>query len=299
MTNQYSPPNRSVIDLEPVVPWVNVSGEEIPAFGVIQLRQNFDETSKADKPNGTSGLFFVNGPVLVRSDAGTTGESYLWDKPRRVLLEAGATVGDEVGPTEDSWAMSGEGAGWRVLRQAINGVGVVLQTGGGGSVQLAWGNLSQDTGKDDSTLTVDLYRGASLSEFIPFLCGACTEGSGSGSGSGDDCLFYDMDLNLCESIASVTALVPAGYKAGPVGLIKMPVCDPDGSGGGSGSGSSWSGWTVIVGRKLRCVAEIPTEVECCSVTNIIQFTRFSRIWYFGGALEDRLNPCGEGSGSGS
>ncbi len=299
MTNRYSPPNRSLIDQESVIPWVNVSGEEIPAFGVIQLRQDFDTTSKADKPNSTSGLFFVNGPVLVRSEADTPGESYLWDKPRRVLLAAGVTVGDEVGPTEGSWEMSSDGAGWRVLRQAIDGVGVVLQTGGS-TAQFAWGVLGQDTGKDDSTLSIALYQGASLAEFVPFTCGDCDTGSGSGSGSGSgtDCTFLDMDLSLCTSIGSVTALVPAGYKAGPVGLIKMPVCGA-GSGSGSGSGGSWQGWTVVVGRRVRCMAEIPIEVECCSVTNTIQFTRFSRIWYFGGALEDRLNPCPTGSGSGS
>jgi len=144
MTNRYSPPNRSLIDQETVIPWINMSGEEIPAFGVIQLRQNFDETSKADKPDGTSGLFFVNGPVLVRSEADTAGESYLWDKPRRVLLAADAVVGDEVGPTEDSWEMSLDGVGWRVLRQAIDGVGVVVQTGGGGGgTHVIWFTIDQ------------------------------------------------------------------------------------------------------------------------------------------------------------
>ena len=130
MTNRYSPPNRSNIDLGNVIPWENISGEEIPAYGVVQLRTNFDAKSKASKPDASTGLFFVNGPTIVAASA--FGESHLWDKPRRVLLDAGAAVGDEVGPSEDSWEMSDGGTGWRVLRQAIDGVGVVVQVGGGG-----------------------------------------------------------------------------------------------------------------------------------------------------------------------
>jgi hypothetical protein len=180
-----------------------------------------------------------------------------------------------------------------------------------GSLRVAWGTLGQDTGKDDCTLTVALYRGATLEEFIPFLCGPCETGSGSGSGSGSasgsggDCSFLDMDLSLCTSLGSVTALVPAGYKAGPVGLIKMPICSPGGSGSGSGSsgsgsgsGGTWQGWTVIVGRRLRCVAEIPNKIECCPVDGL-KITEWNRIWFFGETLPQRLDPCSTGSGSGS
>lgn len=184
---------------------------------------------------------------------------------------------------------------------------VVYSGGADPVVNVAWGELGQDTGKDDSVLSISLYRGATLDEFIPFVCGPCDEGSGSGSGSGSggDCDFLDMSLFLCNPISTVVALVPAGYKAGPVGLIKMPVCGDGsgsssgiGSGSGSGSGATWQGWTVVVGRRLRCVAEVPKKVECCSIEGI-KITEWRRFWYFGGELPERLDPCATGSGSGS
>jgi hypothetical protein len=36
--------NRSEVDLSAKIPWVNDSGEEIPAYAVVQLRTNFDTT---------------------------------------------------------------------------------------------------------------------------------------------------------------------------------------------------------------------------------------------------------------
>lgn len=131
MTDRSRVPNRSAVDLSAVVPWVNDAGEEIPAFGVVQLRTDFDTTSHASKPDSTSGLFFVNGPVPVAS--AKRGESFVWNKPRVVLLDAAASVGDEVGPTDGSWEMSDGGVGFRVLQQAAYGRGVVVQVGGGGS----------------------------------------------------------------------------------------------------------------------------------------------------------------------
>jgi hypothetical protein len=132
MTDRHIKNNRSSVDLSATIPWVNESGEVIPACGVVQLRTAFDTTSHASKPNGADGLFFTSGfaPVIV----GGKGESLVWDRPRPVLLAAGVVVGDEVGPVESSWSMTADGTGFRVLRQRnADGIGVVVQVGGGGS----------------------------------------------------------------------------------------------------------------------------------------------------------------------
>lgn len=131
MTDRSREQNRSAVDLSAVVPWVNDAGEEIPAYGVVQLRTDYDTKSHASKPNSTEGLFFVNGPVPIASTK--HGESLVWNRPRVVLLDAGAAVGDAVGPTSGSWEMSTGGTGFRVLRQATGGRGVVVQSGGSGS----------------------------------------------------------------------------------------------------------------------------------------------------------------------
>lgn len=130
MTDRSQVQNRSAVDLSAVIPWVNDAGEEIPAYGVVQLRTDFDTKSHASKPNSTEGLFFVNGPVPIADTK--HGESLVWSRPRAVLLDAGAAVGDLVGPVEDSWEMTSSGSGFRVLKQATSGVGVVVQIGGGG-----------------------------------------------------------------------------------------------------------------------------------------------------------------------
>lgn len=129
MTERSQVRNRSAVDLSTVIPWTNDAGAEIPAYGVVQLRTNYDTTSHASKPNDTAGLFFVNGPVPVA--ATKRGESLTWNRPRTVMLAAGPLVGDEVGPTTGSWEMSADGTGFRVLKQASGGTGVVVQVGGG------------------------------------------------------------------------------------------------------------------------------------------------------------------------
>jgi len=129
MTDRSREQNRSAVDLSAVIPWVNDAGEEIPAYGVVQLRTDYDTTSHASKPDSTAGLFFVNGPVPIASTK--HGESLVWNRPRVVLLDAAAAVGDEVGPVADSWQMTTVGSGFRVLKQASAGVGVVVQSGGG------------------------------------------------------------------------------------------------------------------------------------------------------------------------
>jgi hypothetical protein len=122
-------PNRSRIDRSRVVPWENIAGEEIPAFGVVQLKDNHTTVSQASKPNSGDGLFFTNGHVPVADTK--RGESFLWSHPQRVLLDGSVTVGDEVGPVSDQWYMSTEGTGFRVILQPTDGVGTVERVGGG------------------------------------------------------------------------------------------------------------------------------------------------------------------------
>jgi hypothetical protein len=173
---------------------------------------------------------------------------------------------------------------------------------------MVFGILGQDSGADDVFLPIQIYQSAYRMTSTSFSCGPDSTGSGgsggSGSGSGNSggMTFADMNLGMCSHIGTVTALVPAGYKAGPVGLLQGAVCSGSGSGSGSGgSGSSeWDGWVVIWGRKLRCVFEAPKKVECCPITGL-RLTRWARMWFFGGALPDRFDPCpttGSG-GSGS
>ena len=121
--------NRKASDRGSVIPWINASGETIPAHAVIQLRTNaVDGMSQASKPNSGAGLFFVSGPADVAS--GKWGESKLWTKPFMVLVTETVSVGDDVGPVPDSWEMSIYGTGWRVIHQSVDGVATVMPTYG-------------------------------------------------------------------------------------------------------------------------------------------------------------------------
>jgi hypothetical protein len=131
MTDRINAPHRTTTGLGYTLRWENISGETIPAYGVIQLKDNYvSPYSQVSKPDGDVGLFYVNGRVDV-SSAGA-GESRLWNQPREVLITGTPTVGDEVGPVNGSWSMSADGHGFRVFRQASGGIGVVTPVGGGG-----------------------------------------------------------------------------------------------------------------------------------------------------------------------
>lgn len=158
--------NRSRVDLSAVIPWINDAGAEIPAYGVVQLRDNYDTTSHAKKPNDAAGLFFVNGPVPIASTK--HGESLVWNRPRAVLLDS-SPVGREVGPVEDSWQMTSEGTGFRVLKQAVGGVGSVVQIGGGGGGggHRIWFDITAVTCNEDLTKT--------LTVTVTYFTGGCTE----------------------------------------------------------------------------------------------------------------------------
>lgn len=108
-----------------VIPWKNLSGEEIPAHAVVHMRGQFESGSASGrKPNAKYGLFFVNGSKPIAS--GKMSESMLWDRPRSVLVDGLVAVGQEVGPVIDQWYMSSTGVGFRVVHQPVNGVATVI-----------------------------------------------------------------------------------------------------------------------------------------------------------------------------
>ena len=174
MTDRHIKNNRSSVDLSATIPWVNDSGEVVPAYGVVQLRTAFDTTSHASKPNGTDGLFFTSGfaPVIV----GGTGESLVWDRPRPVLLAAGVVVGDEVGPVESSWSMTVDGTGFRVLRQRNADGRRLWWRGAHDLVHHRFPSLPRhrlrfgdDTGCDSDTLQPKLYGNATRGKLRGYL----------------------------------------------------------------------------------------------------------------------------------
>lgn len=137
MTDRHSLNRRGSSNLADTAKWVNTSGETVPAYGVVQFKANFASGySQASKPDGVTGLYFANGPVAIADTK--SGESLMWNRARLVLLDGSPVVGTVVGPVEDSWAMSEEGTGFVVMHQAVDGVGSVLQVGGGdnGSVSI-------------------------------------------------------------------------------------------------------------------------------------------------------------------
>lgn len=133
MTERVTGEHRTTTKLGDTVKWVNVAGMSIPAYGVVQLSTNYaGGRSQATRPTSGTGLFFVNGPVVVAS--AKSGESLLWNRARLVLVSGDPAVGDEVGPVAGSFSMSSSGAGYRVFHQAVGGVAAVLQIGSGGGV---------------------------------------------------------------------------------------------------------------------------------------------------------------------
>jgi hypothetical protein len=121
---------RSPRDSSRALMWKNVSGETIPAYGVVKLRAFVDADGYFEgvKPDGDGTLHFVNGPSPVAVDA--MGGSLMWDVSRLGLTDA--AFGDTVGPTDGSWEMTTEGSGWTVFSTPENGSAALLRDGGGG-----------------------------------------------------------------------------------------------------------------------------------------------------------------------
>lgn len=132
MTDRHQARKRFIVDASHEFRWVNSSEETVPAFGVVKLsawtaaKRYFGVI----KPDGEDGLYYTNGPVDTLT--GKHGQSNHWRTPQLCLISGSPSVGDEVGPTDGSWAMSSSGSGYRVFIPPTGGVGAVLPIGSGG-----------------------------------------------------------------------------------------------------------------------------------------------------------------------
>lgn len=135
MTDRHSAPQRSPSNIKHTLQWQNGAGESIPAFGVIRLTAYNNTTGQytAEKHNGTASLTFVNGASPVAN--GAYGGSMDWSASRLALVASGVTLGQEVGPVDDSYIMSSAGTGFVVFsnRDATSGTAAVIR-----SSELSW-----------------------------------------------------------------------------------------------------------------------------------------------------------------
>lgn len=156
MTDRHSLLRRGPSTLADAAKWLNTSGETVPAYGVVQFRSNYASNyNQASKPNGEPGLYYANGPVPI--DVGKHGESLVWNRARVVLLDGDPAVGTIVGPTANSWAMSEEGTGFVVMHQQVDGIGSVVQVGGGNSMHdIEFVVISMNCDVDPWELTVEV-----------------------------------------------------------------------------------------------------------------------------------------------
>jgi hypothetical protein len=132
MTDRIKGPGRSPFDNSRVMKWKNVSGESVPAYGVVKLSSYVedDDYFEAVKPDGKGSLHFVNGPVAVANDA--FGGSQMWDISR--IGKTSGAFGEVVGPVDGSWEMTTEGTGFVVFSTPDDyaGTAALLKDGGGG-----------------------------------------------------------------------------------------------------------------------------------------------------------------------
>ena len=157
---------RSPIDNSRVMKWKNVSGEEIPAYGVVKLQDYVadDDYFEAVKPDGDGSLHFVNGPVAIASNA--FGESQMWDISR--IGKASGMFGEVVGPVADSWEMTTEGTGFIVFSTPDDyaGTAALLKDGGSGGGQSIWFTIDEvlcpgvdDVEEETLVVTAEWYTG--------------------------------------------------------------------------------------------------------------------------------------------
>ena len=154
--------NDSMEDRYPIIV-KNESGEDIPALSIAKLKDatgipiNKAQRVTVEKPTG-SGQHIFTWPFKIAS--GKEGRGRL-ASPMPVNFDGSApAAGATVGPTSGSWKVSTSGSGYFAVGGAEDGVVLVLNPGGGGSVLRA---LLRATGPipervDDTTPgTADTY----------------------------------------------------------------------------------------------------------------------------------------------
>ena len=137
----------------------NESGEVMPAYGVYRATAYASRVFTADKPDGSEGLYFANGPVDIAD--GAYSSSLSWIRSQPVMFEPGASVsvGDACGPISGQWYMGTSGTGWRVFVPPNDDYIAFVKkdaAGGGGGGLFAWGtstNVDCAAGNLDVILT--------------------------------------------------------------------------------------------------------------------------------------------------
>jgi len=262
MIDRFNSFHRTTAKLGEVLRWRNVATETIPAYGVVQFKANYaGGFSQASKPSGTVGLFFAN--VANDVSIGGVGESRLWGHPQLVLISGSPTVGAEIGPTEDSWTMSVGGTGFRVIHQAVNGVGTVVSSSSGGTVNLQYGIVNADETRGYYTVEIAEWAGTTPIEGeVPDFCGQAT---GSSSGSGDDSC-EDISLPEFESQLVGTGVYVLAYDPGSV-LVPLEIGSDCTLADMGATNNSSGGTTEPVFQILRGYQTHTTQYterwECC------------------------------------
>lgn len=294
MTDRIKAPGRSPIDNSKVMKWKNLSGEEIPAYGVVKLQSYVaaDDYFEAVKPDGEGALHFVNGPVAVAVDA--FGGSQMWDVSR--IGKTSGAFGEVVGPVDGSWEMTTEGTGWVVFSTPGDGVAALLKDGGGGA------SVSSD-GKVHSILpcgwymielgTIEEEIGSASGSGEEENCSPCADnasGSGNASSSGCDLILSPSPVRVVGNGTYVMAYdpqsvtIPLVLGSDCVVTKVSGVADGSGSGSVSGSGSGAAGsvtpWRVVRGYQEHIV-QYKEDGACCGPNGEWVTTRKKPIVFVG------------------
>jgi len=138
--------NDSMEDRYPII-IKNESGEEIPALSIAKLKDatgipiNKAQRVTVEKPTG-SGQHIFTWPFKIAS--GKEGRGRL-ASPMPVNFDGSApAAGATVGPTSGSWKVSTSGSGYFAVGGAEDGVVLVLNPGGGGSVTSVFGQVLEE-----------------------------------------------------------------------------------------------------------------------------------------------------------
>lgn len=296
-------PNKMPRDLSDRIQWLNSSGETVPAYGVVRLFSYDDATNQfqADKPDGSSGVYYPNGGVS------TVGDEYsaspLWNLPRRCLVDSlSYNVGDTVGPVSGQWGMGSAGSGFKIFRPPnADKVAVVQMEGNGGSGGGIHGIVSESHSK--GYYTVELAEWAGVTPDCEITeCSPCGQATGSQSTSADDSCADIVLPDFDQQLVGTGVFVLAYHRASvlvplQVGSDCLMMDLGDSNSTGSVSGSSGGGdepvYQIIDGFQAHTVQYVDTY-GCCGTGEDVLISRKAIIF---AALECDVaicDPCVEG-----
>lgn len=316
-------PNKQPRDLSDRTQWLNSSGETVPAYGVIRLFSYDDATNQfqADKPDGSSGIYYPNGGVSTISNGFSA--SPLWNLPRRCLVDSlSYNVGDTVGPVAGQWGMGSAGSGFKILRPPNADKVAVVQMeglGGGGGGSLFLSIVSESHGRGYYTLelaewvgsTPDCAGGATLDNPECDICtvlsasggssgGASSGGpSGGAIGCGDDIQLPVFDRQLVGIGVYVLAYDPASTIVPlelltdcyvmDLGSVNSTLSSGSTSSGGPSSGNEEPVWHIVRGHQTHTL-QYREESECCG--GVVTVTRRQAIIFAALVCEEETcNNC--------